>query len=148
MTKMTKRGVDAPHDLSRRPLWLLLGRRIRARRVQRGHRIDRVAEELGVSLACYASYESGETQVPALLLAQLAEFLGVPVIWFFEDASVPQKTGCHAYSVSSPTYRIATFEQRINALADCFRRLDLEGQQHLLAIAAVLSQTTEKERQR
>jgi transcriptional regulator with XRE-family HTH domain len=148
MTKMTKRGVDSLQDCSRRSIWLLVGRRIRARRTQRGHPVQCVAEELGVSLAAYASYESGETEVPAFLLAQLAEYLGVPVAWFFQDATLSEKKGNHVCRVSAPAYRVTTVEQRIDALADSFRKLDLEGQQHLLAVAAALSRTNAKEGQK
>jgi hypothetical protein len=43
--------------------------------------------------------------------------------------------------VASPheAYRVATLEERVEFLADSFRKLDLEGQQHLLALAGALS---------
>ena len=146
MTKMTKRGVD---DLQRHPcraIWLLVGRRIRARRMECGRPVRHLAEELGVSLATYVSYESGETQLPALLLGQLSKLLDVPVIWFFQDASSPEDSGSSIHHASPVTYRVATLEQRIGTLANSFRKLDLEGQQHLLAIADALSRTDGKAR--
>jgi transcriptional regulator with XRE-family HTH domain len=147
MTKMTKHGVDSVQDISRPPIWLLVGRRIRARRTQRGYPVQRLAAELGVSPDSFASYESGETEVPAVLLAQLAEFLGVPVTWFFQGASMPAKQGSRVGGDSSPSpaFRVATLDQRAEALADCFRKLDLEGQQKLLAAAAALSRTNAKD---
>jgi hypothetical protein len=36
---------------------------------------------------------------------------------------------------------VATLEERAEFLAASFRKLDLEGQQHLLAIASALSRT-------
>lgn len=145
MTKMTRPVVGSLEaELSGRSIWLLVGRRMRARRAQRGHPVDRVAEELGVSPDIYASYESGKAQVPALLLAQLAEFLGVSVPWFFQDASFREEEDGEIYCSPSPSYCVATPEQRIDFLADSFRKLDLEAQQHLLAIADALSRTNSK----
>ena len=146
MTRMTKRGVD---DFQRHPclsIWLLVGKRIRDRRLQRGHPVRHLAVELGVSQAAYMRYESGETPLPAVQLSQLSKLLGVPVIWFFQDASSREESGSCIDSASSVTYRVATLEQRIGALADSFRKLDLEGQQHLLAIADALSRTDGKAR--
>ena len=147
MTKMTKRGVDDLGHHPFRPVWLLVGQRIRARRVQRGHKVHCVADELSISPTLYVGYESGENQVPALVLSQLAEFLGVPVLWFFQDASSPEEDdGSSVCDQSAPTYRIATSEERVDALAESFRNLDLEGQQQLLAMAAALSRSNGKEK--
>ncbi len=141
MTRMTKRGVD---DFQRHPchsIWLLVGKQIRARRLQRGHPVRHLAEELGVSQAAYLRYESGEAPLPAVQLSQLSKLLGVPVIWFFQDASSREESGSCIDRASSVTYRVATLEQRIGALANSFLKLDLEGQQQLLAIADALSRT-------
>jgi hypothetical protein len=92
------------------------------------------------------SYESGEAQVPALLLTRVAELLGVPVVWFFHDAPLPDEEGANGYDVSPSTYRIATLEQRVCVLAESIRKLDLEGQQHMLAIADALCKGTAKEK--
>jgi hypothetical protein len=39
------------------------------------------------------------------------------------------------------TYRVTTLEQRVNFLAESFKKLDLEGQQQLLALALALCQS-------
>ena len=148
MTKMTKGVVDGLQHHPCRPIWLQVGQRMRARRMQRGHAVHRVAEALGISRASYVRYESGETQVPALLLIQVAELLGVPVVWFFHDTSLPDEEGGDGCGVSPSTYRVATLEQRVGVLADSFRELDLEGQQHLLAIADALCKGNAKEKRR
>jgi transcriptional regulator with XRE-family HTH domain len=113
--------------------------------MERGHPVRHLADELGVSQAVYVRYESGETQLPALLLCQLSKLLDVPIVWFFQDASSIEDSA-NIDHVSPITYRVATLEQRIGALTDSFRKLDLEGQQHLLAIAAALSRADEKVR--
>jgi hypothetical protein len=39
------------------------------------------------------------------------------------------------------TYRVTTLEERVNFLAESFKKLDLEGQQQLLALAMALCQS-------
>src|SRR5262245_35152556 len=144
MTRMTKRGVDDFQHHPCQSIWLLVGKRIRARRLQRGHPVRHLAEELGVSLAAYVRCESGVAPLPAVQLSQLSKLLGVPIIWFFQDASPAEESGSCTDHDSPAAYRVATLEQRIGALADSFRKLDLEGQQHLLAIADALCRTDGK----
>ena len=117
MTRMTKRGAGDLRRHSCRPIWLLIGQRIRARRVERGHPVRHLADELGVSQAVYVRYESGETQLPALLLCQLSKLLDVPIVWFFQDASSLEDSASIDHA-SPITYRVATLEQRIGALTD------------------------------
>ncbi len=126
-----------------RPIWALVARQLRARRVRLGIDVSRVAEELAISPAAYEDYESGGRQIPALLLGQIAELFGVQVAWFFREVGFDiEDEGEVATCVGAPSvFCVATEEQRVRALADSFRRLDLEGQQHLLAIAGALSRS-------
>jgi transcriptional regulator with XRE-family HTH domain len=144
MTRMTKRGVDDVQNRPCRPVWLLIGQRIRARRLQCGHSVRHLADELGVSQAAYVRSESGDTPLPAMQLSQLSKLLGVPIIWFFQDASPARESGNCIDHASPVAYRVATLEQRLGALADSFRKLDLERQQYLLAIADALCRTDGK----
>jgi len=118
-------------------LWTVVGRRLRRRRTELDLDIDHVARTIGISPTVYANYELG-VQTPASQLAEIADLFDVPVVWFFQDVGIEEKA---APPVASPAvYRVATVEFRIQALADAFRKLDLEGQQHLLAISRALSQ--------
>src|SRR5262249_5247074 len=112
-----------------RSIGQLVGDRLRARRTDLGLAIENVAEALGVETSSYECYEEGGDQTPALLLAEIAEIFGVPVLWFFEDviAQVQQKTRPCTVSGWPPVYRVATLEERIQFLADWFRKLDFEG---------------------
>jgi transcriptional regulator with XRE-family HTH domain len=111
--------------------------------VRLGIDVIRVAEELSISPAAYEDYESGGRQIPALLLGQIADLFGVQVAWFYRDVGFDiEDEGAVAACVDAPSlFCVATEEQRVRALADMFRRLDLEGQQHLLAIAGALSRS-------
>jgi len=129
-----------------RALWAVIGRRLRARRTQLGMDVDRIAEELDIAPAAYADYESGSDPMPALLLGQIADLLGVPLVWFFQDVTFDAQVEDEAAAGNDPPriFVVATVEQRVQSLAESFRKLDLEGQQHLLAIAGALSQSNRK----
>ena len=127
-----------------RSIWVLVGDRLRARRTHLGLAIESVAEQLGVEPGTYERYEDGIDQAPALLLTEVAEKLGVPVLWFFQDViaqDVPEETGATVVTDSAPVYQVATIEDRLQAMADRFRKLDFQGQQHLLSIASALARS-------
>src|SRR5262245_2097116 len=145
-----KRTVEAaPAAQCGRSIWVLVGDRLRARRARLGLTVEAVAEQLGVESGTYERYEDGIDQAPALLLTEVAEKLGVPVLWFFQDViaqDVPEQASAPVQSDQAPVYRVATTEDRVHAMAERFRKLDFEGQQHLLGIAAALARSDGDER--
>jgi transcriptional regulator with XRE-family HTH domain len=140
-----KRIVEAgPAAQCGRSIWVLVGDRLRARRARMGLTIESVAAQLGVEPGTYERYEDGMDQAPALLLTEVAEKLDVPVLWFFQDViaqDVPAKVSAPVHTDQAPVYRVATVEDRVQAMADRFRKLDFEGQQHLLSIASALARS-------
>jgi transcriptional regulator with XRE-family HTH domain len=125
-----------------RSIWVLVGGRLRALRLQLDLTIDDVAEKLQIEASSYERYEAGVEQIPAQLLTEVAEIFGVPVLGFFLDViDGPDEVAPLASAGQPPIYRVATMDERAQCMADRFRKLDIEGQQHLLAIAAALSQT-------
>lgn len=149
MIKVSKPAIGEPElEAAERSIWLLVGRRMRDCREQRGYPLDRIAEELAVPSSAYANYESGEAQPPALLLGRLAELLDVPASWFFQGASSFHEKDRQVYCDSPPSFRVATAEHRLGFLTDSFRKLDLEGQQHLLTIADALCRTNGERREK
>jgi transcriptional regulator with XRE-family HTH domain len=125
-------------------LWRRVGERIRLRRLHLGFSNERLACELGIDPSAYDAYEAGGELAPARTLSQISELLGVSVLWFFQDITFQEKTTETAASVPGGVYRVATLEDRMRFLSDTFRKLDLEGQQHLIAIAGALTQTSRK----
>jgi transcriptional regulator with XRE-family HTH domain len=125
-----------------RSIWVLVGDRLRSRRAHLRLPVENVAEALGVEASIYQRYEDGSEQAPALLLAEMADILGVPVLWLFQDViaiDVQADTEPSADADWPRVYRVATTEERVACMANRFRKLDFEGQQHLLTIAAALS---------
>jgi transcriptional regulator with XRE-family HTH domain len=140
---MTKRHIlkalrEASAGAPDGTVWVAVGRRLQRRRKQLDFSAERVAQSAGISLETYESYEGGEP-IPASLLAQMADLFSIPVVWFFEGIAREEQAGPAVDAEDEPAvYRVATVEHRIQALADSFRKLDFEGQQHLLAISAAL----------
>jgi transcriptional regulator with XRE-family HTH domain len=102
-----------------------------------------LADELGIDPSVYDAYEAGGEQVPARTLSQLAELLGVSVLWFFQDVAA-QETTEPATAQPGRLYRVATLDERMRFLVESFRKLDLEGQQYLIAIAGALTQSSRR----
>jgi transcriptional regulator with XRE-family HTH domain len=140
MVEHVARGSKSTPDGS--TVWKLVGRRLHARRTELGLAVDLVADEINTAPTVYESYEAGDAQTPAELLAEMARLFGVPVLWFFQDVvSQAEIAGDREADLEGPhVYRIATVEQRLHFLTESFCKLDLEGQQYLLAIVGALTQ--------
>jgi transcriptional regulator with XRE-family HTH domain len=123
------------------PVWSTVGQRLRRRRIDLGLSADRVAQLAGISVETYEGFEEG-LPISASLLAQFADLLDIPVVWFFHGIA-HEEPAEHEPSpdADAVSYRVATVEHRLQALADTFRQLDFEGQQHLLAISQALSRS-------
>ena len=63
----------------------MAGQRLRIRRTQLGVTQATVAEHLGVTFQQVQKYENGTNRLSGGRLQQLAEFLDVPVTYFFEE---------------------------------------------------------------
>jgi len=125
-------------------LWRGIGERVRARRTHLGFTKQRLADTLGIELRAYDAYEAGVEEAPAWVLTQLADLLGVSMLWFFQDVTLEEESTQTGEPPTAGIYCVATFEERMSFLADSFCKLDLEGQQHLLAIAGALTRNSGK----
>jgi transcriptional regulator with XRE-family HTH domain len=72
------RSAQSEHDAC----WAQIGSRLRARRTHLGLSIKSVARELGIGADQYFAYETGAKLTPELLLTRIAEYFGVPTLWF------------------------------------------------------------------
>ena len=62
-----------------------LGRKLRIRRLSLGLTQTKVAKAINVTFQQIQKYEKGTNGVSSSRLMQLAQFLKVPIIYFFED---------------------------------------------------------------
>jgi transcriptional regulator with XRE-family HTH domain len=123
-------------------VWVAVGRRLQRRRTELGFSAAWVAQWAGIPPKSFEAYEKG-APIPAAVLAQIADLFEIPLVWFFQgvgdDGPDQAETAEGTHDAEPAVYRVATVEHRIQALADSFRKLDFEGQQHLLALSKALS---------
>ncbi len=73
------------------PIDVHVGNRVRMRRMLIGMSQEKLGERLGLTFQQVQKYEKGSNRVSASRLYQMAQILGVPVQFFFEDLTSPQK---------------------------------------------------------
>jgi transcriptional regulator with XRE-family HTH domain len=74
------RGTGVPD-----PVDVHVGARIRTRRLLLGMNQETLANALGLTFQQVQKYEGGSNRVSASRLAEMAEVLGVPIAYFFND---------------------------------------------------------------
>jgi transcriptional regulator with XRE-family HTH domain len=117
-------------------LTLHMGVRLQNRRLQLGLTASAVAAHVGVSADTYEQYEQGEAQLPATMLAEIAELFKVPLFYFFQDLPLESPTTEHEEPTAVLT--VATPADRASALVADFQKLEWQAQQYLLMLAQAL----------
>jgi transcriptional regulator with XRE-family HTH domain len=74
------RGTGVPN-----PIDVHVGKRIRIRRLVLGMTQKTLAQALGVTYQQMQKYQTGANRVSASCLSEIADILGVPISYFFED---------------------------------------------------------------
>tara|TARA_Y100000748_G_C15162232_1_gene358254 strand:+ start:120 stop:491 length:372 start_codon:yes stop_codon:yes gene_type:complete len=69
-----------------------LGSKLRLRRLALGLTQTKVAQAINVTFQQVQKYEKGTNGISSLRLMQLANFLKVPIVYFFEDYPAYQNT--------------------------------------------------------
>ena len=77
-----------------------LGSKLRMRRLSLGLTQTKVAQAINVTFQQIQKYEKGTNGISSLRIMQLANFLKVPVVFFFED--YPSYEGASADSSNKP----------------------------------------------
>ena len=80
------------------PLDKVVGRRLRARRLQLGLSQQALGDALGISYQQVQKYEGGVSRIGAGRLQQLAEILDVPVSVFFDERPRGSEDGDTAFA--------------------------------------------------
>src|SRR5262245_48979155 len=72
---------------------LLIGRRLRQRRILLAISQEELARRIGLSFQQLQKYEVGENRISASRLFKLSEILAVPISWFFRPTTGRHLTG-------------------------------------------------------
>ena len=97
-----------------------LGSKLRMRRLSLGLTQTKVAQAINVTFQQIQKYEKGTNGISSLRIMQLANFLKVPVVFFFEDFPLYQKTNI----VSDTSADIKNDDLNYSFLAKLFAGLD------------------------
>jgi transcriptional regulator with XRE-family HTH domain len=116
-----------------------IGVRLRNRRVELGLGKGGVAAHLGIALSRYEEFETGEVEIPALSLGDLADLFNVPMFYFFQDMAFGDDADQPSLDEPATILAVATEEDRIATLVSDFLNASWEGQQYLLMLARTLA---------
>ncbi len=88
-------AIDSDEKGSRRanPIDIHVGSRVRFRRMLLGMSQEKLGEKLGLTFQQVQKYEKGINRIGASRLYDLAQVLGVPVQFFYEDAPIADARG-------------------------------------------------------
>ena len=99
-----------------------LGSKLRMRRLSLGLTQTKVAQAINVTFQQIQKYEKGTNGISSLRIMQLANFLKVPVVFFFED--FPLYQGSNTNNDSSSTENKREVDLNYSFLAKLFSNLD------------------------
>jgi len=99
-----------------------LGAKLRMRRLSLGLTQTKVAQAINVTFQQIQKYEKGTNGISSLRIMQLANFLKVPVVFFFED--FPLYQGGNNNSESSSSIENNVSDLNYSFLAKLFTNLD------------------------
>ena len=104
-----------------------LGSKLRMRRLALGLTQTKVAQAINVTFQQIQKYEKGTNGISSLRIMQLANFLKVPVVYFFEDY--------HSYDNKTlEQEKIETKDLNYSFLAKLFANLSSEQKQTIFQV--------------
>ena len=104
-----------------------LGSKLRMRRLALGLTQTKVAQAINVTFQQIQKYEKGTNGISSLRIMQLANFLKVPVVYFFED--YPAYT-----SASTEIGKIETADLNYSFLAKLFSALSSQQKEKIFQV--------------
>ena len=118
-----------------------LGSKLRMRRLSLGLTQTKVAQAINVTFQQIQKYEKGTNGISSLRIMQLANFLKVPVVFFFED--FPLYQGSNTSNEVSPLGEKKEIDLNYSFLAKLFANLD-ENQKEKIFQVLKNTRTLEK----
>jgi len=103
-----------------------LGSKLRMRRLALGLTQTKVAQAINVTFQQIQKYEKGTNGISSLRIMQLANFLKVPVVYFFEDYP--------AYSASEQNKNESSDDLNYSFLAKLFSKLSTEQKDKIFQV--------------
>ena len=95
-----------------------LGSKLRMRRLALGLTQTKVAQAINVTFQQIQKYEKGTNGISSLRLMQLATFLKVPVVYFFEDYAAYTATSVDTVKVESEDLNYSFLAKLFSSLSN------------------------------
>lgn len=99
------------------PIDVHVGGRVRLRRMLIGMSQERLGEQLGLTFQQVQKYEKGTNRIGASRLFQIAQILGVPVQFFYEDLGQSAVEGPLGFADADPGENVMDFVSSTEGLA-------------------------------
>lgn len=90
------------------PIDVLVGQRIRARRIELSVTQTELAERLGVTFQQVQKYETGKNRVSCSRLSDIARTLETPISYFFEETPAAERSRADALRAGAEGRRLVT----------------------------------------
>ena len=104
-----------------------LGSKLRMRRLALGLTQTKVAQAINVTFQQIQKYEKGTNGISSLRLMQLANFLKVPVVYFFEDYPSYNTTSIDSDNVEPPDLNYSFLAKLFSNLSNSTKRKDISS---------------------
>ena len=114
-----------------------LGAKLRMRRLALGLTQSKVAQAINVTFQQIQKYEKGTNGISSLRIMQLANFLRVPVVYFFED--YPNQS-----NAPSDSKEVETEDLNYSFLAKLFSNLSSQQKEKIFQVLKNTTRTLEK----
>ena len=95
--------IDKDNKKKPNPTDIHVGSRVRLRRNMLGMSQEKLGENLGITFQQIQKYEKGTNRVGASRLQAIANILGVPVAFFFEDLPGQETAGNRGFAEDAST---------------------------------------------
>jgi transcriptional regulator with XRE-family HTH domain len=132
-----KSSAKSPH-----PVDVYVGLRLRALRTQRRLSQTALADNLGITFQQIQKYERGANRISASKLLEMAEFLEVSIVYFFEGAPGSRHSQAGAPPMETDAYGRLMRVDGGSRLAEHFPQIQSPGiRRAILKVVTTLSQS-------
>jgi transcriptional regulator with XRE-family HTH domain len=134
--------LDIPNKKKPNPIDVHIGARIRFRRNMIGMSQEKLGEALGITFQQIQKYEKGSNRVGGSRMQHIADTLGVPVSFFFEDAPAVSRDAAAAGASEPSLTELAAYPDMLRMMRMFSKIGDGHARKKLLGIVEIVAGVT------